>query len=522
MGGEKSIKGLDRGFIAAIAAVGLVYYASYYDRGLNLLDEGYLIDPVMRVLRGELPYRDFHHFYAPGSFYLFAWIFSLTGPDLLVVRAVFALMHVLTAVLTYLCVRRHATPLVSLAFGLVMVAMPAVWHKAFFLLFPVLVTWLAFRYLDRPSVVRALFVGLSSGVAFIFRQDAGVYTVAAFTILAAWLWLAEARRDMPYHAAWFLLGVAAAVAPLCIFFAYHGALGAMLGDLLFSGQAGTKANSLPFPPVLPLWAGSLTATLTAKIFYIPFAVYLACVAVLARSWTTGSLPRKRGYLLFSTVMGTLVLLQLKNRSDLAHLWQVMPPVYIAAAGLLSASVTETKSTYRKTLTYTLLVAVLIWLGIVGMSNYVSGSIAVRGRNDCLLNEPRARVYVTKELAGDLHSTVSFIRDNMSGRPYEMLAAPDIPMLYFLADKRSPVSYELFRAGVTSSEDTQMMLVQEVEEKGVEWVVLNIAEAADGRPERRFSAHSPLLYGYLTNKFEPVNAFGNFSIRKRVSTGKAQK
>jgi hypothetical protein len=75
--------------------------------GLDDMDEGYFVEQATRVLRGELPYRDFDTLYTPGLLYLHAGLFSLFGgPHLIIPR----LMSFLTRV--------------ALAFGLYALARP--------------------------------------------------------------------------------------------------------------------------------------------------------------------------------------------------------------------------------------------------------------------------------------------------------------------------------------------------------------------------------------------------------------
>jgi hypothetical protein len=53
---------------------------------IEWVDEGHLVYFASRVAEGALPYRDFHHVYGPGTFFLNGTLLRLFGPDLLVVR----------------------------------------------------------------------------------------------------------------------------------------------------------------------------------------------------------------------------------------------------------------------------------------------------------------------------------------------------------------------------------------------------------------------------------------------------
>ncbi len=88
-----------------LALVSLLVFLTYWDYGIND-DEGYLLGGVTRILRGEVLYRDFHHTYAPGGFYLVALLFRVFGEDLLVLRALWVVLRVLIIALAYLAGRR--------------------------------------------------------------------------------------------------------------------------------------------------------------------------------------------------------------------------------------------------------------------------------------------------------------------------------------------------------------------------------------------------------------------------------
>ena len=69
-------------------------------------DEGIVLQGADRVLRGEVPYRDFFSFYTPGSFYLVAALFKLFGNSFLVARTSIAVVGAGCSVITYLLALR--------------------------------------------------------------------------------------------------------------------------------------------------------------------------------------------------------------------------------------------------------------------------------------------------------------------------------------------------------------------------------------------------------------------------------
>ncbi len=55
---------------AFIIIAGYLYIISTIQFGFNPYDSGIILTGGMRILNGELPYRDFFTMYAPGQFYI--------------------------------------------------------------------------------------------------------------------------------------------------------------------------------------------------------------------------------------------------------------------------------------------------------------------------------------------------------------------------------------------------------------------------------------------------------------------
>src|SRR5260370_34153395 len=69
-------------------------------------DEGIVLCGAERILRGEVPYRDFFSFYTPGSFYLVALVFRIFGDSLVAARLSLAVAGTVCSLVTYLLARR--------------------------------------------------------------------------------------------------------------------------------------------------------------------------------------------------------------------------------------------------------------------------------------------------------------------------------------------------------------------------------------------------------------------------------
>ena len=77
-------------------------------------DEGIILSDADRILRGQVPYRDFFSLYTPGSYFLLALAFKLFGQSLVVARSILLVYCGVFSSLSYLLARRISSRTASL------------------------------------------------------------------------------------------------------------------------------------------------------------------------------------------------------------------------------------------------------------------------------------------------------------------------------------------------------------------------------------------------------------------------
>jgi hypothetical protein len=93
--------------IVGLILFALLYYSSYGLSGLQLRGEGGTVAVIaQRILEGERPLADTFLGYNLFWFYPIVGLFSITGPNFLVVRLFFYLLSIITGVLGYQAVWR--------------------------------------------------------------------------------------------------------------------------------------------------------------------------------------------------------------------------------------------------------------------------------------------------------------------------------------------------------------------------------------------------------------------------------
>jgi hypothetical protein len=162
--------------------------------GLDPQDEGYFVEQATRILRGQLPYRDFDSLYTPALLYLHATLFQvLGGPEVIAVRAVGFVSRVVLIGGLYAICRPLMRPLVAVLPGLfILLALdrvPAVWepHPGWpSAALTVLTVCVLLRSGPRPNWRVLLLLGALTAVTFAFKQNTGVFLGMAVVACTAW------------------------------------------------------------------------------------------------------------------------------------------------------------------------------------------------------------------------------------------------------------------------------------------------------------------------------------------------
>ncbi|RIK91386.1 MAG: hypothetical protein DCC71_25085, partial [Proteobacteria bacterium] len=167
----------DRVLALGLAAAAAAYLLPLRAYGLMLNDDGWYLHPAMRMLAGEVLYRDVGIYYAPLSLHAFAWLFEVTGPSIVAARTAMLASIVATVALGWLLARRFAPPALAWLPVATYALVPGPWHKAYYGTCTAAFFLLLARLLDAPSAARAAALGACAGVTLVTRQDLGVLQV---------------------------------------------------------------------------------------------------------------------------------------------------------------------------------------------------------------------------------------------------------------------------------------------------------------------------------------------------------
>jgi hypothetical protein len=169
-----------RSIVAIIAAtavvLGLTASAQLFDSNF------YAMSGAVSLLSGDRIYRDFFEPGVPLAAYTAAAAQMISGYRLIaefIRQWVFIIAGFAIAAHLGLRLSRSASAtLMMMAAALLILASTPSYHYDKLFFFP-LIVWASWRYIDRPTVARAVTCGCITAIAFLFRHDYGVYLGAA-------------------------------------------------------------------------------------------------------------------------------------------------------------------------------------------------------------------------------------------------------------------------------------------------------------------------------------------------------
>lgn len=236
--------------LAASLLVCALYTFPHLGMGWIPTDDGTLAQSAARVLRGQLPHRDFFDMYSGGLSFYHALAFNLFGVKLLALRyAVFAVFLPAMAAAYYIA-SRFASPVVAGAMTLLsaawsLPAYPAAMPSWYNLFFALLGAAAIFRFVETGGSRWLLLAGVCGGLS-IDVKITGLYFIAAVLLFLVYRerQLAESSPGPHRHFSlyrWFVsAGLAAFVALL--FWMMRGRLGD--GEVLHFILPGTALAAL--------------------------------------------------------------------------------------------------------------------------------------------------------------------------------------------------------------------------------------------------------------------------------------
>ena len=277
----------DVGMAVAVGAmITILWTALTWRYGFDFADEGYYWYGSQRLLRGQIPMRDFLS-YDIGRYVWGAALMRLMGDDGIIgVRMSAAVFRVLSVVVGVLLALRAAdgrlSPSVKLAFAALTAVLLNLWvfpyYKVFDFGISILLLAMLVLMVSRQTARAWFGAGIILGLAAVIGRNHGMYGALAALLLLAFLLLKHPQpRTLFKPAVLFIVGVVVGFSPNFIFaLLFDGFTAAFITTLRDLIQSGSANIGLPIP-----WPWTLDRSATGLIVWsMDLVIGLAFMALL--------------------------------------------------------------------------------------------------------------------------------------------------------------------------------------------------------------------------------------------------
>ena len=541
----------DRWIALVVAAAGALVSLPGVYWGLPM---GKTICGALRVLAGEVPYRDFWTMYAPGQFYATAGLFRLFGSELVVQGIAIVIIYGAIGGAMFLVVRRAAVrrPIAALISSAVMMSF---WGFApeFGTYPPALLCALVaidrvLCYLHKGGLGKLFFAGLLLGVAACFKHDVAFYIMAAMVVMlfASWFGTASRRPSLwshPIRATFALAGGAVViVVPAIILLALSAGKYAWQDLVIWPATdfRGVRTEGMPRLPnwnAVTNWVGDLGDLRRGRDAVVGQAHYILCnMPLYVFILSAISLPFLWCRLTATRLAASLLLITMFPFFwTVAHV-QPNTHVYTMAVSSLClmamALPRKDVTLLRKKLLRGVLIGALAFytLGLIAYPANALARIAVNWSGRRHLEVPGARgIWVSKYQYDVYHPIVKFIRQHVppDERIYAGLKRHDSPVIsdlkfYYLTGRKNCCRYDELHSGITDRADVQQEIIDAIEEHNVRCVVIWRfgwpQDVLDMVKESNMATipglGNTLLDEFIAETFETIGQYGEYDLMWR--------
>ncbi len=501
----------------------------------------YLNNPL-RIIHGELPYREFWLLFPPGEVLFPALVYKLFGLNINLVLLISIVFSSLCGLLTFIIGRKltgsniFATLLAFMVYydGLIRYYYgPAYDHLDFFFL--LVATLFYLEYLSKKQGLFLFLVGISVGMAFFFR----LYEVgpAAIAFLVSLYFNSRYnRKTVSFITKEILFYLSGIVLPLIIitFFLFDIWRPMFFGVIVDSISHGTSMK-IPFyhesfeafnrvkeillsgrkTSIIALAGGliysciALLKDVTASL--TPFIVVICSAWYLIRKKFDG---HEMTIVLLFLTWGILSLPKALGRSDLMHLASSTTPLFFVIIMLLQKSMhlkNSIKLRGDKLVSITLVI--LCCFSLLSFTSYVKNTYDLVKNNKFEVKSGTGQLFFNNsEDACNANKVIWYIIQNTGPGDYIFVTPWFAPPFYALTNRKDPTYYDsLIDVVARPSEDKQNSICNGLSRKKTKLIIHNTQWGFDDKEELQFSYSCKVLQRFIDSNYKLVEQFGRYGI-----------
>ncbi len=500
----------------------------------GIFDEGLATYGAVRVLNGDIPYRDFWTLYTPAEFYLLAIIFKIFGASIIVERMLNVIIHLLIVIAIYFIIKG----LFPERFVLLCCFLVSVWLRRMItesysyslavppaIFFVILSCWFLERYFSTTRRKYLIISGFLVGIVVLFRQDFGFYTIVSeYFVIFIFLYnnalekspIIIIRKSMSY-----LLGIFVIISPMILYFVFNSSFYSMIQDIImFPLIVYPQVRAISFPEI----------SINTVIFYFPIVIFMITAVILACCFFKDVIfsERERYRILLFLLLGISFLNYPFLRAQIRYLFPTMLLAIILFIYLFYKLLQ--KISLRRVVFYKYSIYGVVF--IIGLSLFVYPAILEaknylvlrRNLNIMPLSLERARgCYDWDENIFHQQRAIRFIQKHVGPKErifvgnmrHDKLVYNDI-MFYFLSERQSATKYHELHPGLVDTERIQNEIINELNKAEVQYIILYSCIAYTNETDHDiYGAHK--LDDFIQERYKIEKSFGPYLVLKRIQS-----
>jgi len=504
----------------------------------------YCNNPV-RVLEGEIPYKDFLLVYSPGEVYIPAAIYKIFGTNTDTLRFASILISALSAVPAFLFGRKlfEKNNFYSLLFTLVYFYSSVIFFYCgpdyihFFYIFIFLSVILIYSYIIKNKEIYLLLGGFILGLGLFFR----VYeTLAAGLGLYLTIIFYNFRRNPRFlnsliKSSLFLPGIILNIILLSL--AFYDIFDIMFNQLIFLSLDNGAGVSLPYFHNLNIYIINLNddvagvfhnfnirdllaipyhfvKSIVALYYYILIAITIIVFILFIKR--ENSINIKAVALLFFG-WSIFSFLKAASRADLAHLAPFIAPALMFFLVVLYFS-RETKRN-KKDIALNAIVIVSLIIGLSSIFTPITRAVQVYSKPTYEISNEFGSVSFDKsEDAENFRNLLEYIDNNTSPDDYIFVTDWFLPPMYVLTNRRNPTYFDSMNdLVILPSVEKQKNIIRDLIKSKTKLIIHNPDWGYDNLQERQFSSTCQVLQKFFDENCEQINKFGVYRVLKLKNT-----
>lgn len=472
-----------------------------------IYDEGLVVAGAERILRGELPYRDFWSIYPPGQFFTLAALFALFEPSLLTARSYDLAIKVAISIVSFLVIRRITGSSAAAWVGWLLSTLWIGFHGAqLYPIFPAVLLMLSAGYCMSRFFEKSEAKWLHSTTALLisaslFRHDMGIPALLAeLVILTLYLRSQQEGYSLLKNSA---LSIFASAALLLLL------MWPLANPLtLFQQLITTPAWLIPEYRWLPYPAALSRDGL--PFIVIPAIIIIALLINLY--WWYKKVPQ-RFALLWLILLACCCINQVRVRSDSHHLLALA----LITLPILPILFTQLVKGLKPSLRWTgsAMAIVLLGYALWPQLQYYGSSMKYVFSNPWPEKQLEKAGYAY--LAPAQLQTVKFIQHYtqpdekiyLGVNNHDRFLLNNV-MLYFVSGRGYASRYHELHPGITTTAEVQQQIIQELREQKIRMVILSLNTSREPNSSSQ-DKNLNLLDNYIRQHYRSVQRYQEYEI-----------